>query len=506
MACGADLCIREKRYLIENIGDPSRSSTTGYFKWLDRQTNLSAFNEPKAFFPALANRLPFWASGPGYRDRPLTFQWRSPLRLVGALGLPAPRSGACEIARCAILADALLGALNGQGVSYSRRKVVYANGKRYRARAHTYATVLRSVDELVQEGWLYGHRVPPNNRGWQSSFCASPELIELAEELGADPTFQVCEPIRLKDDADHLVDYPETRETLQIRRALELINVFLKKLQIELPGAVRQGRYLRVGDSHILPIPGNPLHRIFNRGSFACHGRAYGWWQNIPKTARGDLMIDGEVTAEADYTALHASILYCKQGLKFHGDAYDIGNFPRDHVKLGFNIAVNASSLQGAVCALADDAEISRSDAAAVLAAIKKHHKPISRAFFSDAGVRLMRIDSELILGALTAANDEGFGALPIHDSLIAPARCINLAAEKMVEAFETLLGRANPCQVKIKGIKVPHMGRAATSPDLLPVAHLSTIQTEITSFSPGRAEKRAPVSLRAHRHTQTRV
>ena len=45
----------------------------------------------------------------------------------------------------------------------------------------------------------------------------------------------------------------------------------------------------------------------------------------------------------------------------------------------------------------------------------------IAVAFGSDAGVRLMRIDSELILGALRAANDDGFGALPVHDSLIVP-------------------------------------------------------------------------------------
>lgn len=118
------------------------------------------------------------------------------------------------------------------------------------------------------------------------------------------------EPIRLKDDADDLVDYSETRETLRIRRALEPIDAYLKGLKIELPGTVRQGRHLGIGDSQVLPIPGNGLQRIFSRGSFAYHGRAYGWWQNIPKTARGGLMIDGEATAEADYTALHASILY----------------------------------------------------------------------------------------------------------------------------------------------------------------------------------------------------
>jgi hypothetical protein len=247
-----------------------------------------------------------------------------------------------------IVAEALLGAQNGHGVSYSRRKVFYSIGKRYRAPAHTYTTVLGSVDELAQQGWLYGHRAAPNNRGWQSSFCATPELIAAAQDLAADPTFEVREPIRLKDDTDDLVDYPETRETLRIRRALEPINAYLKELRIELPGVTRQGQHLRIGDSQVLPIPGNGLQRIFSRGSFGCRGRAYGWWQNIPKNVRGSLLIDGEATAEVDYTALHPAILYCKRGLKFDGDAYEIDNFPRDQVKLGFNIAVNARTRRSA--------------------------------------------------------------------------------------------------------------------------------------------------------------
>jgi hypothetical protein len=141
-----------------SVGDPSRSTTQRNCNWLDRQTRLSAFTEPKALFPALANRL-----GAGYRDRPLTFQWQSPLCFVEALGLPAARNGAYEATRRAILAEALLGAESGQGVSYSRRKFSYSRGKRYRAPAHTYATVLGSVAELEQEGWLCGHRVKPNN-------------------------------------------------------------------------------------------------------------------------------------------------------------------------------------------------------------------------------------------------------------------------------------------------------------------------------------------------------
>jgi hypothetical protein len=407
----------------------------------------------------LANRL-----GAGYRDRPLTFQWQSAPGFVEALGLPAARNGAYEATRRAILAEALLGAESGQGVSCRRRKVFYSSGKRYRSPDHTYATVLGSVDELEQKGWLCGHRVKPNNRGWQSSFWATPDLVRAAREFASDPKYEVREAIRLKDDADDLLDYTETRETLRIRRALEPINAYLKGLKIELPGAVRQGRHLGIGDSQVLPIPGNGLQRIFGRGSFAYHGRAYGWWQNIPRMARGYLTIDGEATAEADYSSLHASMLYCKRGLKFTGDAYEVGNYPRDHAKFGFNIAVNAPNRRSAVYALANRIGTNRPYAAGVLAAIEDRHKQISEAFFSDVGIRLMRIDSELILGALRASNDEGISALPVHDALIAPSHSIDRAAEKMVEAFETVVGRANSCQIKIKGEKVPHTGERGSS------------------------------------------
>jgi hypothetical protein len=335
-----------------------------------------------------------------------------------------------------ILAEALLGAQTGQAVSYSRRKVFYVSGKRYRSPAYTYATVLRSVAELVQQGWLFEHRVKPNDRGWQSSFWAAPDLIQAACAFDAALIFDRGEPILLKDTAGDLVDYPETRETLRLRGALEPLNTYLKELEIELPGAVRQGRHLRIGELPILPIPGNGLHRIFSRGSFDYHGRAYAWWQNIPKKVRCDLLIDGETTAEADYTALHPAILYCKRGLKFDGDAYDVGDFQRDHVKQGFNIAVNSPNRRSAVYALAKAAGIGPSDANKLLAAIERRHKPISHAFCSDAGVRLMSVDSRLILSALQAANDDGFGALPIHDALVAPARSIGLAAEKMVQLF----------------------------------------------------------------------
>jgi hypothetical protein len=350
-----------------------------------------------------------------------------------------------------LLAEALLGAENGQGVSYSRRKVFYAHGKRYRSPRYTYTTMLRSIDELVQQGWLDEQRVAPNNRGWQSSFRATPALLQVASAFSAELTFDLGEPIRLKDCAGDLVDYRDTRETLHLRRALEQINAGLGALTVELPGGQHYGRHLRIGDALILPAPGNGLHRIFSRGSFAFHGRAYGWWQNIPRKVRGNLLIDGEPTAEADYASLHATMLYGQRGLKFHGDPYDVEGFERAHVKQGFNIAVNAQNRRSVVYALADAAGISATEAERLLVAVEHRHKPIGDAFCSDGGIRLMRDDSDMILSAVSEANRRGVAALPIHDAMVVQARHGDVAAEVMVEAFEKIVGRANPCRVKIK-------------------------------------------------------
>jgi hypothetical protein len=396
------------------------------------------------------------AEAAAYRDRPLTFRWLLPDDLLARLRLPAPRNSAFEAARSMLLAEVLLAAENGQRVSYSRRKVFYSRAQRYRSRAYTYSTVMAAVDELVAHGWLHEHRVKPNHRGWQSSIWATSSLLEAARASRAELAYHAGEPIRLKDAAGDLMDYTDTRQTIQLRRALERINDGLKQVRIDLPGAERRGRHLCFGDASILPLPGNGLYRIFGRGDFGCHGRAYGWWQNIPRTARRDLLIDEEPTAEADFAAFHATMLYCQLGVKFDGDPYDVEGFERGHVKKGFNIALNAQNRRSAVYSLSDKVGITVQEAARLLDAVEHRHKPIGDAFFSDAGVRLMRADSDVILAAVAAANAHGFGVLPIHDALVAPARYIDVAAEKMVEAFEKTVGRANPCRVGIKRSQHP--------------------------------------------------
>jgi hypothetical protein len=152
---------------------------------------------------------------------------------------------------------------------------------------------------------------------------------------------------------------------------------------------------------------------------------------------------------KADHGSLHAAILYNQAGVPFAGDAYDVGGYERDEVKFGFNIAINAKKQRAAVAALADHLKTDRRHCADMIGAIKRRRRPIEQHFCSDAGVRLMRIDSELILSALRAVNDNGDPALPVHDALIVSKRCANQAAEKMVEFFEWIGKRAVPSFIR---------------------------------------------------------
>jgi hypothetical protein len=226
-----------------------------------------------------------------------------------------------------------------------------------------------------------------------------------------------------------------------------------------------------IGGSFVLPITGNPLRRIFSRGSWNMHGRAYAWFQSIPKTARSSMTMDGEPVAECDYSALHPTILYNKVGIAFDGYAYDVDGFETAEIKAGFNIALNAKNDRAAIAALANKLDCSRGYADNIITSLKRRHRPIERYFCTDAGIKLMRTDSELILTALKIVNDAGHVALPVHDALIVPTRATHHAEAAMRQSFEQIVGRASPCIIKTKGANVPHMGErpGLSSPSLLP-------------------------------------
>jgi hypothetical protein len=290
-------------------------------------------------------------------DRPLSFHWTVP-GLARDLGLCLPHK--LEAAASSVLTEAILAAETGKAVSYSRNRNFYAKSPRYRSTAYTYTTVLSSIAALNDAGAIIDARARQGSRGRQSTFIASDELMELIDAYDDDDligqlTHDPGEIIRLKDSTGELVDYRDTRETRRMRRDLAQDNEYLAALRIDVPGTERRGRHMVFNNNcFVMPTPGNGLYRVFSRESFALHGRAYGWWQNIPEAARAILTINGEPVVEADYKSLHPTILYNEAGIRFSGDPYDIDGFKRSDIKLGFVIAINAKNPLAAIAALAN--------------------------------------------------------------------------------------------------------------------------------------------------------
>jgi hypothetical protein len=245
-----------------------------------------------------------------------------------------------------------------------------------------------------------------------------------------------------------------------MRRNVCTINEAVRAITLEHPavGIIRPGAPTRIGNSN----PGPALMRtarIFS-DSFDLHGRFSAWWQNWPGSERTRLLIDGEPVIELDYRQIHPTLLYGLRGIVLPAtfDAYQIEGLPKELrplLKVAFNAMVNARDRRGLHRSIRDSAralarggvEISaeyQTDAAAVNAmnAILARHRMIADAFFSDAGMRLMRIDSDMAEAVMLGLLQRGVVTLGVHDSFIAQARHESLLAEEMERAKAEALAK----------------------------------------------------------------
>jgi hypothetical protein len=391
---------------------------------------------------------------PHERDVPLTFRWRSPRPAIARLDLPQPRNTRYAEARDAVFTEAVLAADTGRAVSFSRRKAHYVGRRRYYGPSYAYATVLAAVSDGVAAGLLDEQRARPGSRDHQSCFRATSRLCQLLKT--SSPEYQPGqETIWLRDSNGRLVDYEDCPLTHHLRHEVETINQQLESIAVAFSGPdVRsegsEGNWWVIGGSQYFSAPPR-LRRVFSRASFDMGGRAYGLWQSLPARYRGLILINGERTLEPDFVALHPSIIYALRGIHLVADPYETAEFPRAHGKAGFNIALNAKSYSSARAAIARDLNFDMASATRLLRAITLKHRAVSDLFFSDAGVRLMRIDSDIALNTVMSCQEKGIPVLPVHDSFITPARHAAQTAEIMEASFCTRFPQSGTCRVRIK-------------------------------------------------------
>lgn len=315
--------------------------------------------------------------------------------------------------------------------SYSRTARHYEVPKRYRNGLYTYRKVVSQIDLLDQLGLIEHDRRQPGERGWQSALRATEELRRIhAEILGQStpPLARPAEVILLRAADGDLLDYRNTRDLDRKRRQVTRFN----------EGIASAGL-----DAAIVA----PLSRIYNQ-TIKRGGRYYAMgtsWQNLPSEARRSVTICGEPVVELDYKTLHPAILYAEAGSPMPTDCYDIDGWPRKLVKRALLILINAQTPHQARHAIAhakemeEVAEIGSQDAlraaGRLIDAIKEMHRPIADAFHSDAGARLMTIDSDIASCVMSDMLDKGVVALPVHDSFLVPASKRDLLEEVMLKA-----------------------------------------------------------------------
>jgi hypothetical protein len=372
-------------------------------------------------------------------------------------------------------------------VRYSRRPGKYI-GNRYNPQRISYRRLKPKIDGLQSAGFLEQKLGIPGQRrfsdGRQSRMRASALLMKRFAELlpemierVPDEEVLILKSSKSSSSKGRFIDYPETTETNEMRNRIREINEYLAGVQIELYISDKRMRQLaeqlrRDPDREPIDFGRTTLRRIFNDGRWDHGGRFYyGWWQEIPRTDRGFVLLNHHQTVEIDFSGIHLTILYIQAGHgTFNGDPYDIGCEPqyRGLIKKALNIMINAGSDRKALEAIRESfkemgAPRRYPTPERLVNALKDMHSGIRQYFGSGAGVAAQFVDSQIAERVMLSLGRRGIAVLPVHDSFIVDELKESHLRDAMDEAFKA--ETTHICGVKIKN--PPWLERMGERPEL---------------------------------------
>jgi hypothetical protein len=341
----------------------------------------------------------------------------------------------------------------------SLHKPDYQRETRYRKIYLKYDYLAGVLNDLIELGYIEQHK---GNQllGMRTRIKATDKLLDLilSDAFMIKPLIEKVgilavvrrdlddELIILHGPEGELLDYEDTEDTKRMRINLEGLNKRLSSARIELDISDDQHRELaeRFEQEDRIPIDFGhcTLHRVFNDPSFKLGGRFYGgWWEGLPSRFRKYIRINHKPTVELDYSGHHIRILYSREGIEAPADLYAVENssFSRKHLKLATLIVVNAGNRTSALRAL--NAKKLGIDTKAILDFIEKHFAPISKHFFTFAGLELQYQDSVVAERVMLRMMALGAVVLPIHDSFIVRNSYEDELWNVMLEEYERAFG-----------------------------------------------------------------
>jgi hypothetical protein len=199
----------------------------------------------------------------------------------------------------------------------------------------------------------------------------------------------------------------------------------------------------------------NAMRRVFNVDWFH-GGRFYNAPHiTLPSACRKTMIINGETTAELDYSGLHVRMLYNLIGIDYRDECYvylksDTDNRDdRERMKLASLIVINSDDRENAKKAIHNQCRKKSihfpagqsSCYYALIERFENYHAQIKRFLLSGKGLELQYQDSTIMASILERMMRRGIPALPVHDSVICPARHKNYLRQVMMEEYEKVMG-----------------------------------------------------------------
>ena len=261
------------------------------------------------------------------------------------------------------------------------------------------------------------------------------------------------------------LEYSDVDMPLKVRESRQTLhdyNGLLNRSHIDI-GTLDEPRYQRTTDdgrNQTITINQGRhcVRRVFSRGSFECNGRYYGgWWQSCPKAYRKHIRINRQPTIEVDYSAMHPMILSAEKGIHLEEDPYTLTtkiseqidpHTQRRLVKGFVLVSINAANQDQAYKAFKSkhsgefDVPLTKALFQQVHEAFVNDHPALEDCLYSDQGIRLMNIDSEIVGRIIGSYVHFDKPILSIHDSFIVPTNDVNNLEFAMEKVSEAVLGK----------------------------------------------------------------
>ena len=353
----------------------------------------------------------------------------------------------------AITCDLIHNHLSDQssGIAISRSNRVLSRTSRYKNevlnKTIPYLLDVLELPELQMLEQVVGcinYFYPEKNGNLRTVVKAGKHLVHLIqkyhvelEDLGLSDGEETIILKREKNDLwDHggTLEYEDNDLTNLYRDEMRTINQWIKKADLNYMEAFHGNELLNYD------LDCRLLKRYFTRGSFKSGGRLFGgFWQQMKKVHRENLLIDGENIVVLDYSQMTPNILYGYCGsVPEMEDCYHIKGY--EYCRKGIKKVFNAMTFS--------DGPITRFPKGInslfpvktrfkeVADAIENEHSRIAHLFYTGIGHYLQFLESQILVEVLLKLIESNITALPIHDAVLVSEIHVYKSKQVMEQVF----------------------------------------------------------------------